>query len=67
MSVVQLERWLDKRGIAAHLSCSVRTIERRIEEGLPHRYIMGRARFRASEVEAWLERNGYSERKGDQS
>jgi hypothetical protein len=65
MSVAQLESWLDKRGLAAHLACSVRWIERRMEQGMPHAHIAGRAKFRASEVEAWLERHGEIERKGE--
>lgn len=65
MSVAQLEPWLDKRGLAEHLSCSVRWIERRMEEGMPRRKIAGRAKFRASEVERWLEANGYSEQEGE--
>ncbi len=59
-----MEPWLDKRGLAEHLACSVRWIERRMEQGLPHTHIAGRAKFRASEVEAWLERQGLIERRG---
>lgn len=65
MTVAQLEPWLDKRGIAEHLACSVRWIERRMEEGMPHTHIAGRAKFRASEVEAWLEQRGLIERRGE--
>ncbi|HEX9108127.1 MAG TPA: hypothetical protein VF832_12880, partial [Longimicrobiales bacterium] len=53
-----LEPWLDKRGLAHHLACSVRWIERRMEDGMPHTHIAGRAKFRVSEVEPWLERHG---------
>lgn len=60
-----LERWLDKRGLAEHLACSVRSIELAITRGMPHAVIFGRAKFRASEVEAWLERNGQLERRGE--
>lgn len=60
-----LERWLDKRGLAEHLSCGVRTIERGLTEGMPHTIIYGRVKFRASEVEAWLEATGRLERRGD--
>lgn len=66
MTVAELERWRDKRGIAEHFACSVRWIERRMEEGMPHRHIAGRAKFRASECEAWLEENGHIERRGDE-
>lgn len=63
--VAQLERWFDKRGLAAHLSCSVRWIERRMEEGMPHTHIAGRAKFRISEVEPWLWEHGHIERRGE--
>ncbi len=63
--VVQLEEYLDKKGIAAHFKCSVRWIERRMEEGLPHTHIAGRAKFRVSEVEPWLEVHGHIERRGE--
>jgi hypothetical protein len=59
------EPWLDKRGIAGHLACSVRWIERRMEDGLPHRHIAGRAKFRVSEVEPWLEDHGHIEQRGE--
>ena len=52
------ERWLDKRGLAAHLACSVRSIETALTEGMPHAVIFGRVKFQASEVEAWLEQAG---------
>lgn len=64
-TVVHVEAWLDKRGLAAHLACSVRWIERRMEEGMPHTHIAGRAKFRASEVEPWLEAHGHLERRGE--
>jgi hypothetical protein len=64
-AVTQLEPWLDKKGIAAHFVCSVRWIERKMEEGMPHRHIAGRAKFRVSEVEAWLEAHGHIERRGE--
>lgn len=63
MSVL-LEPWLDKRGLAGHLGCSVRWIELRITEGMPHAIIAGRVKLRASETEAWLAANGYLERRG---
>ena len=59
------ERWLDKRGLAAHLACSVRSIEYALAEGLPHAVIFGRVKFRASEVEAWLEETGRLTRRGE--
>jgi hypothetical protein len=63
--VVELERWLDKAGIAGHFSCSIRWIERRMEQGLPHTHIAGRAKFRVSEVEPWLAEHGHIERRGE--
>jgi hypothetical protein len=59
------EPWLDKHGIADHLACSVRWIESRMGEGMPHTVIAGRAKFRISEVEAWLELHGHIEHCGD--
>ena len=59
------EPWKDKRAVAAHFACSVRWIERRMEDGLPHRHIAGRAKFRVSEVELWLEAHGHIELRGE--
>jgi hypothetical protein len=58
------EPWLDKRGLADHLSCSVRSIEAALAEGLPHAVIFGRVKFQVSEVEPWLEQNGRLKRRG---
>lgn len=63
--VAGYEPWLDKRGLARHLVCSVRWIEARMEEGLPHVHIAGRAKFHISEVEPWLEFHGHIERRGE--
>ena len=56
------EPWLDKKKLAAHYSCSVRSIERTLAEGMPHAVIYGRAKFKVSEVEPWLEEHGGFER-----
>jgi len=56
--------WLDKRGLAQHLACSTRTIEIAVTEGMPHAVIFGRLKFRADEVETWLEQTGHLERRG---
>lgn len=56
--------WLDKRGLAEHLSCSVRSIENGVAEGMPHAVIFGRVKFQIPEVEAWLEQTGRLERRG---
>jgi len=58
------EPWVDKRGLAEHLCCSVRSIEHAIVEGMPHAVIFGRVKFRTTETEAWLERTGRLERRG---
>lgn len=58
------EPWLDKRGLAEHLACSVRSLELAIVEGMPHALIFGRVKFRASEVEAWLGQTGRLQRRG---
>lgn len=56
--------WLDKRGLAAYLACSVRSIESAVAEGMPHAIIFGRPKFQTSGVEAWLEQTGRLERRG---
>jgi hypothetical protein len=63
--VVHLEPWLDREELAAHLGCSVRWIRYRQAEGMPHALIAGRCKFRASEVEPWLQARGHLERKGE--
>lgn len=60
-----LEPWLDKRHLASHLDCSVSWVEKRMAEGMPHSVIAGRCKFRASQVEPWLERKGYIEQRGE--
>ena len=56
------EPWLDKRGLAQHLSCSVRSVETALAQGIPHAVIFGRPKFRVSEIEPWLEEHGYLRR-----
>jgi hypothetical protein len=58
------EPWLDKRGLADHLACSVRSIQTALTEGMPHAVIFGRCKFRVSEVEPWLEAHHYLVRHG---
>jgi hypothetical protein len=58
MSLVELERWLDKKGLAEYFGCSVRWIEARLADGMPSAMIAGRRKFRASECEEWLMRAG---------
>lgn len=63
--VTYVEPWLDKRGLANHLACSVRWVERRMEDGMPHTHIAGRAKFHVTEIEPWLEVHGHIERRGE--
>jgi hypothetical protein len=58
------ERWLDKHGIAEHFACGIRWIEERMTEGMPHTYIAGRAKFKVSLVEPWLDAHGFIEDRG---
>jgi hypothetical protein len=53
------ELWLPKRELAQALGVSVRWIEQRMVEGLPHREIAGKRVFRISTVESWLATRGY--------
>lgn len=59
MSVAQLERWLTLRELGTHLGCSERWLKYRIKDGMPSAIIAGRRKFRASEVEKWLEKEGH--------
>ena len=59
------EPYVDKRGLAEHLQCSTRSIEAAMSEGMPHHIAFGRAKFRLTEVEPWLEEHGYLERRLD--
>lgn len=59
-----MEPWLNKHQLAGHLGCSERWLEYRLRDGLPCVVIAGRIKFRASVVEAWLERKGFLVRRG---
>jgi hypothetical protein len=61
------EPWLDKRGLANHLACSIRSIENALAEGMPHATIFGRIKFHVSDVEPWLEEHGHLELAGDRT
>ena len=52
---IDSEPWLAKRDLAAALGFSVRWVEYRVAEGMPHKVFGGRLRFQRSAVEAWLE------------
>lgn len=49
---------LTARELAAHFNVSERTIQRHVENGMPHYKLGDRSiRFRLSEVEAWARRD----------
>jgi len=52
-----------QRGLAQHLACSVRSVELLMAEGMPHAILIGRVKFRVSEIEPWLEHAGHLERR----
>ena len=53
------EPWLSKRQVAEHLGFSVRWVELRVREGMPHqKWGSNRLRFRVTDVETWLEERG---------
>jgi hypothetical protein len=52
------ELWLPKKELARRLGVSVRWVDYRIAEGLPHREIGGRVVFRLPTVESWLRTRG---------
>jgi hypothetical protein len=60
--VVHLEPWLDTKGLEAYSASSERWIENCMADGMPHVKIAGRIKFKASEVEPWLEENRHMER-----
>jgi hypothetical protein len=53
------EPWQTKQTLASHLHVSVRWIEYRLVEGLPHHVIAGKPRFKISKVEDWLGAHGH--------
>lgn len=62
MNVTQLhEPYLDKRGVAEHYSCGVRTVEDWLRQGAPSALIGGRRKFRLSKLDPWLRRAGLIE------
>jgi hypothetical protein len=54
-----VEGYLDKRDLADHLCMSPRWIDYRVKEGMPHKLLAGRPRFKASEVDVWLAERGH--------
>jgi hypothetical protein len=57
-AVQRAERWLDKKGLAEHYSCSVRSVETAMAEGMPHAIIFGRPKFQPSATDPWLRGRG---------
>lgn len=53
------EPWLDRKKLAADYSCSVRSIELALAEGMPCAVAFGRVKFQVSAVEPWLRERGY--------
>lgn len=53
------EPWLDRKRLADHYSCSVRSVELALSEGMPHAVVFGRVKFQVSSVEPWLRERGY--------
>jgi hypothetical protein len=47
--------WMSKRELAEALGFSVRWVEYRVREGMPHRVFGGRLRFQRVAVESWLD------------
>lgn len=62
MSVTTLEPWISIDDVASFFGISRRWLEYRLEDGLPSAKIAGKRRFRASEVEDWLSKEGFLER-----
>jgi hypothetical protein len=61
------EPWLDKRELATYLSCSPKSIQRAVAEGMPHAILFGKIKCRISEVEPWLQSHGHLELAGDRT
>ena len=70
MSVIALEKWLTLNELAHQMGCSTRKIEyllsqwRDSRDPFPSAMILGRRKFRQTEVEAWLERHEQMRKEG---
>lgn len=70
MTVVALEKWLTIGELATQMGCSTRKIEyllaqwRHSSDPLPSAMILGRRKFRQTEIEAWLERHEQMRKEG---
>jgi len=58
-TMMMSEPWLDRKKLADHYSCSVRSIELALSEGMPHAVVFGRVKFQVSAVEPWLIEHGH--------
>lgn len=58
-TVTALEPWLTLKELADHLGCGTRWLEYRISDGMPSALIAKRRKFKASEVEHWLSKEGH--------
>jgi hypothetical protein len=58
-TVTQLEPWMTLAELADHLGCGKRWLEYRTREGMPSALIAGRRKYKASEVEKWLSKEGH--------
>lgn len=63
--VTQLEPYVGWDELCAHFDMSKRFFEKLLRFGLPSAMIGNRRRFRLSQVERWLEANGYLTQEGD--
>jgi hypothetical protein len=59
MTVAQLEQYRDIHWLADYLGMSVRWLEYRMKEGMPHHKIGSRTKVRVSECEDWLRKEGW--------
>lgn len=48
------EPFVTKNELALHMGFSVRWVERKVREGMPHHRVGGRLRFQKSTAVAWL-------------
>jgi excisionase family DNA binding protein len=48
------EPFITKSELARHMGFSVRWVERRVRDGMPHYRVGGRLRFQKSKAIAWL-------------
>ena len=48
------EPFVTKSELALHMGFSVKWVERRVKEGMPHHRMGGRLRFQKSQAVAWL-------------